>query len=89
MASPATAGPTPQPHTEALVSLDEIRAAARVLKGIAVRTPLLPADDLSARLGGGGTIFMKPEMLQRGGAFKFRGAYNFLAGIRPRCARAA
>ncbi len=82
MASPATAGPTPQPHTEALVSLEEIRAAARVLKGIAVRTPLLPADDLSARLGRG-QIFVKPEMLQRGGAFKFRGAYAYLASLSP------
>jgi threonine dehydratase len=80
MPSSATAASTAPPDTKSLVSLDEIRAAARVLRNIAVRTPLLPADDLSAQLGGG-TIFVKPEMLQRGGAFKFRGAYTFLAGL--------
>ncbi|MEP7066775.1 MAG: threonine/serine dehydratase [Gemmatimonadota bacterium] len=82
MAASATAATTPREEANALVSLDEIRAAARVLRGVAVRTPLLPADDLSARLGGG-QIFVKPEMLQRGGAFKFRGAYTFLAGLSP------
>ena len=80
MAATATAASNTPQDTSALVSLDEIRAAARVLHGVAVRTPLLPADDLSARLGGG-AIFVKPEMLQRGGAFKFRGAYTFLAAL--------
>jgi threonine dehydratase len=80
MAASATAASTARADAIPLVSLDEIRAAARVLRGVAVRTPLLPADDLSARLGGG-SIFVKPEMLQRGGAFKFRGAYTFLAGL--------
>ena len=80
MPSSATAASPAPPDTGALVSLDEIRAAARVLHGVAVRTPLLPADDLSEQLGGG-AIFVKPEMLQRGGAFKFRGAYTFLAGL--------
>jgi len=28
-------------------------------------------------------IHVKPEMLQRGGAFKFRGAYTFIAGLSP------
>ena len=76
----ATAASPAPPDIHSLVSLDEIRAAARVLHGVAVRTPLLPADDLAAQLGGG-AIFVKPEMLQRGGAFKFRGAYTFLAGL--------
>ena len=86
MTTSATAGSLATPDTISLVSLDEIRAAARLLRGVAVRTPLLPADDLSEQLGGG-TIFVKPEMLQRGGAFKFRGAYVFLAGL-PAAARA-
>ncbi|MDQ2768148.1 MAG: threonine/serine dehydratase, partial [Gemmatimonadota bacterium] len=80
MPSSATAAAPATSDTISLVSLDEIRAAARVLHGVAVRTPLLPADELSAQLGGG-AIFVKPEMLQRGGAFKFRGAYTFLAGL--------
>lgn len=65
----------------ALVGLDEIAAAARVLEGVAVRTPLLPADALTDQLGT--RIWLKPEMLQRGGAFKFRGAYTYLAQIAP------
>lgn len=62
-----------------LVSLEDLRAAAATLKGVAVRTPLLPLDDLSDRLGA--DIWVKPEMLQRGGAFKFRGAYSFLSRL--------
>ncbi|HEV7882176.1 MAG TPA: threonine/serine dehydratase [Solirubrobacteraceae bacterium] len=46
-----------------------------------MRTPLLPFDAASERLGA--DIWLKPEMLQRGGAFKFRGAYNFLARLSP------
>ena len=65
-----------------LVTLADIRAAAGVLRGVAVRTPLLPADDLAVTIGlGAGALFVKPEMLQRGGAFKFRGAYTFLSRL--------
>jgi threonine dehydratase len=62
-----------------LVSLGDLEAAARVLAPVAVRTPLLPADVLSDTVGA--QVRIKPEMLQRGGAFKFRGAYNFLANM--------
>ena len=62
-----------------LVSLDDLRAAARVLAPVAVHTPLLPADAIAERVGG--EVWIKPEMLQRGGAFKFRGAYNYLARL--------
>ena len=65
----------------ALVTLDDLRHAARVLAGVAVRTPLLPVDALSEHVGV--PCFVKPEMLQRGGAFKLRGAYHFLAGLDP------
>lgn len=67
--------------TETLVSLDEFRAAAALLRGVAVRTPLLPSDSLAALLGV--PTYVKPEMLQRGGAFKFRGAYTFLSKLDP------
>jgi len=66
-------------HT--LVSLDDIRAAAEVLRGVAVRTPLLSSDALSERLGA--PSYIKPEMLQRSGAFKFRGAYTYLSRLEP------
>ncbi len=68
------------PH-DSLVPLDEIRRAAAALVGVAVRTPLLPLDALSAQLGA--RIEAKPEMLQRGGAFKFRGAYTYLHRLDP------
>ena len=61
----------------ALVTLEELRAAAAALRGVAVRTPLLPAPELGAG------VWLKPEMLQRGGAFKLRGAYTFLARLTP------
>ena len=62
-----------------LVTLDDLTAAARRIAPVAVRTPLLPYDALSEELGI--SLWLKPEMLQRGGAFKFRGAYNFLAQL--------
>ncbi len=61
----------------ALVTLQDLEAAARGLEGVAVRTPLLPVDALLDRFPKG--VWVKPEMLQRTGAFKFRGAYTFLA----------
>ena len=64
-----------------LVTLGDLEAAARVLAPVAVRTPLLPADPISEAVGA--PVWIKPEMLQRGGAFKFRGAYNFLSRMDP------
>jgi len=60
-----------------LVTLDDIRRAAATIRGVTVRTPLLPCDALGA------DVWLKPEMLQRGGAFKLRGAYTYLAGLSP------
>ena len=65
-----------------LVTLGDLEAAARRLAPVAVRTPLLPADILTDRVGA--PVWIKPEMLQRGGAFKFRGAYNFLSQLEPK-----
>lgn len=64
-----------------LVTLSDLRDAARVIAGVVVRTPLLPADELTERVGS--PVWLKPETLQRGGAFKLRGAYNFLARMSP------
>jgi threonine dehydratase len=64
-----------------LVTLDDIEKAAINLKGVAVRTPLLAFDAVSERVGA--PVFVKPEMLQRGGAFKFRGAYTYLSRLSP------
>lgn len=52
----------------------DIEAAAERLAGQAVMTPLLRSPALDAELGA--RILIKPEVLQRTGSFKFRGAYN-------------
>jgi threonine dehydratase len=57
------------------MTLDDVRAAARVLDGVAHRTPVMT----SRTLGEG--IYLKCESFQRGGAFKFRGAYTFLSSL--------
>jgi threonine dehydratase len=60
-----------------MVSLDDIRAAQKLLNGIAIRTPLLewtaPTQERK--------LFLKLENLQPIGAFKLRGAYNKVASL--------
>ena len=63
------------------LSLDDVRAAAERLSGIAHRTPVLTSSTLDERTGA--TVFLKAECLQRGGAFKFRGAYNMISSLDP------
>ncbi len=60
------------------VSIDDIEAAAARIDGRAVRTPLVASPALADRLGAA-AAFVKPETLQRGGAFKFRGAMSRIA----------
>jgi len=59
-----------------LPNRDDVVRAAERLKGVAVRTPLLSSERLDALTGG--RILLKPEVLQRTGSFKIRGAYNRL-----------
>ena len=65
--------------TTTTVSLDDVRAAAERLQGIAHRTPLATSRTLDQWTGR--TVFLKCEQLQRGGAFKFRGAYNTISRL--------
>ena len=58
-----------------VISADDVRAAARLLEGVAHRTPLVSSRTL------GENVVLKPECLQRAGAFKFRGAYNKIASL--------
>jgi threonine dehydratase len=58
-----------------VIGPDDVRAAARVLDGVAHRTPVITSRTL------GEHIVVKPENLQRGGAFKFRGAYNKISSL--------
>jgi threonine dehydratase len=61
-----------------LVSLDAIRDAARRIKTIARRTPVLDVSDLAGR-----PLVLKCEPQQPGGAFKIRGATNMLMRLAP------
>jgi threonine dehydratase len=63
-----------------MISLAEIRAAARRIRPLAVRTPLL-----ELKRGPRPGIFLKCENLQRTGAFKIRGAANFIARLPRSC----
>lgn len=57
-----------------LPTVADIEDAARQLRGVAMRTPLLESPLLNERLGG--RLLVKAEPLQLTGSFKFRGAYN-------------
>ena len=59
----------------ALVTLDSIRAAALTLRGVAVRTPLVPFGRPETRR------FLKAESLQPIGAFKLRGAFVAVSSL--------
>ncbi len=63
---------TPRPVTFA-----DIEAAAARIAGIAHRTPVFTSRRTDAEVGA--RLFYKMESFQRGGAFKFRGAYNALS----------
>jgi threo-3-hydroxy-L-aspartate ammonia-lyase len=57
-----------------MLSWADIEKARKRLEGVAHRTPVLRSRQFDAEAGA--TVFFKAENLQRGGAFKFRGAYN-------------
>lgn len=75
-----TSAATVQGAEDDLVTLTDIEAAAERLRGVAMRTPLLPFgpydDDPDAP-----RAWLKPENLQPIGAFKIRGAYNALSQL--------
>jgi threonine dehydratase len=59
---PLTAATRPVGSPPPMITIETLRAAARVLEGVAVRTPLLDVPDLSARLGL--PVALKCELLQ-------------------------
>jgi threonine dehydratase len=77
----ATVLAMPQLSDTALPTSADVDAAAERLAGIAFRTPLVTSPVLDALTGA--RVFLKAEILQRTGSFKFRGAYNKLASIPP------
>lgn len=60
-----------------MITLDDVRAAAERLDGVANRTPVFTSRTLDQRADA--RVHVKAECFQRGGAFKFRGAYNAIA----------
>jgi threo-3-hydroxy-L-aspartate ammonia-lyase len=62
-----------------MIGMDDVLAAAQRLAGVAHRTPVVTSRTLDGLVGA--TVYLKPENLQRGGAFKFRGAYNRIASL--------
>ena len=65
--------------TEPIITFADVRAAAARLAGVAHRTPVVTSRTLDARTGA--RVYLKAECFQRGGAFKFRGAYNAVAAL--------
>lgn len=70
-----------QSVTQPFPAFRDVEAAAARLHGVAVVTPLVELPLLSERLRA--RVFLKLEILQRTGSFKFRGAYNRLAQLSP------
>jgi threonine dehydratase len=64
-----------------MIELEDVQAAARGLHGVANRTPVLTSRTLDGMVGA--VVHVKAECFQRGGAFKFRGAYTKIASLAP------
>jgi threonine dehydratase len=62
-----------------VIGIEDLRAAARRLEGIADVTPVVSSPALDDELGV--SAVLKAESLQRTGSFKFRGAYNKIASV--------
>jgi threonine dehydratase len=63
------------------ISLAQVRAAASLLEGVAIRTPMEESRWLSSVVGG--PVLLKCENLQRTGSFKIRGAYVRMSHLSP------
>ena len=63
------------------LTLEDVRRAAERIKGLVHRTPVISSRLFNAAAGA--ECFFKCENLQRGGAFKMRGAANFLLSLTP------
>jgi len=74
------ASQTPSP-SRAIPTLEDIRDAARLIDGVLIRTPFLPAPRLSRLTGA--EVYVKYENLQVTSAFKERGALVKLLSLTP------
>lgn len=81
MSTAASPIETLEPIAAELPRFADVAAAAERLAGHAVETPLLESDAVNRIVGG--RLLVKAEVLQHGGAFKFRGAFNRLVQLNP------
>jgi threonine dehydratase len=63
------------------ITIDDIRTARALLRGIIIDTPLLPDERLSQELNA--SVWIKAECTQRSGSFKIRGAYTMIRRLPP------
>ena len=63
----------------AAITVQEIEAAADAISGVARRTPMLDAGEISRRAGV--PVRLKAECLQATGSFKVRGAFNAISAL--------
>lgn len=62
-----------------IIRFTDVQAARERLRGVAHITPIVTSRTLDAQAGC--VMFLKCENVQRGGAFKFRGAYNTISQL--------
>jgi threonine dehydratase len=67
--------------SEGSVTPDDVERAAELIAGQVRETPLLPAGELSRRVGA--PVVLKAECLQLTGSFKVRGAFHKMGRLSP------
>ncbi|MBO4375126.1 MAG: threonine ammonia-lyase [Lachnospiraceae bacterium] len=63
------------------LTLEAFEEAAEKVKEVTVETPLVYSEYFSALAGNGNKVFLKPENMQRTGAYKLRGAYYRISAL--------
>ncbi|MBO7336786.1 MAG: pyridoxal-phosphate dependent enzyme [Lachnospiraceae bacterium] len=63
------------------LTLEAFEEAADKVKEVTVETPLIYSEYYSALAGNGNKVFLKPENMQRTGAYKLRGAYYRISAL--------
>src|ERR1700738_4123051 len=64
---------------ELAINADDVRAAAERIRPLARKTPVFTSTGFDTEAGA--RVFFKCENLQRGGAFKIRGASNLVLSL--------
>jgi threonine dehydratase len=76
----------PVQSSERAVTPEDVERAEPLIAGEVRETPVLPAGELSRRVGG--SVVMKAECLQLTGSFKVRGVFHKMSGLEPEALRA-